>query len=151
MGQGSLVTEQGLDEFYFQVKEAHCKGFESDTEWDVETWKKDQGADYYDDINREWKAMMLRRSSVGKPDMDDKTANLFYLVMYDLDEFRRFVFSSRFLNVFNVDEETQQRIQDDDLELLKFGYQYLKMVLKIEDTMKMQETPEPPQDSQPAS
>ena len=117
----------------------------------METWKKDQGADYYDDINREWKAMMLRRSSVGKPDMDDKTANLFYLVMYDLDEFRRFVFSSRFLNVFNVDEETQQRIYDDDLELLKFGYQYLKMVLKIEDTMKMQETPEPPQDSQPAS
>ena len=151
VGQGSLVTEQGLDEFYFLVKEAHCKGFESDVEWNVETWKKDQGSDYYDDMNREWKAMMLRRSSVGKPDIDDKTVKLFYMVMYDLDQFRRFVFSSRFLSVFNVDEETQERIYDDDLELLKFGYQYLKMVLKIEDTVQMQEPPAPTQDSQGVS
>ncbi|MFW6123144.1 MAG: YkgJ family cysteine cluster protein [Thermodesulfobacteriota bacterium] len=148
VGQGSMVTEEGLDEFYFLVSEEHCKGFEEDTEWTVETWKRDQGADYYDDMNREWKAMMLRRSSQGKPDIDDKTANLFYMVMYDLDQFRRFVFTSRFLNVFKVDEDIQQRIYDDDLELLNFGYQYLKMVLNIEDTMELQESPEPAQDSQ---
>jgi uncharacterized protein len=78
-----------VEEFYFLVMEEHCKGFEEDAEWTVETWKRDQGADYYDDINREWKAMMLRRSSVGKPDIDDKTAKLFHMVMYDLDQFRR--------------------------------------------------------------
>jgi len=150
VGQGSLVTEEGLDEFYFLVKEEHCKGHEDDTEWSVESWRKDQGADYYDDMNREWKAMMLRRSSVGKPDIDDKTINLFYLVMYDLDAFRRFIFTSRFLSVFAVDEDTQERIYDDDLELLRFGYRYLKMVLKIEDTMQLQEAPALPQDSQPA-
>ncbi len=148
VGQGSVVTEEGLDEFYFLVSEEHCKGFEEDTEWTVGTWKRDQGADYYDDMNREWKAMMLRRSSQGKPDIDDKTANLFYMVMYDLDQFRRFIFTSRFLNVFKVDEDIQQRIYDDDLELLNFGYQYLKMVLNIEDTMELQESPEPAQDSQ---
>jgi len=145
-----LVTEEGLEEFYFLVSEEHCKGFEEDVEWTVETWKRDQGADYYDDMNKEWKAMMLRRSSMGKPDIDEKTANLFHLVMYDLDQFRRFVFTSRFLNVFNVDEDTQQRIYDDDLELLKFGYQYLKMVLNIEDTMQLQESQEPTQDTPPA-
>lgn len=147
VGQGTMVTEQGVEEFYFLVMEEHCKGFEDETEWTVETWKRDQGADYYDDINREWKAMMLRRSSVGKPDIDDKTANLFQMVMYDLDQFRRFIFTSNFLNVFKVDEEAQQIIYDDDLELLKFGYQYLKMVLKIEDTMQMQKPPEAPQSS----
>ena len=94
--------------------------------------------------------MMLKRSSVGKPDIDDKTANLFYMVMYDLDQFRRFIFTTRFLNVFNVDEDTQQRIYDDDLELLQFGYQYLKMVLKIEDTVQLQESQTPPQDTQSA-
>jgi hypothetical protein len=49
-----------------------------------------------------------------------------------------------------VDEDTQQRIYDDDLELLKFGYQYLKMVLKIEDTVKLQDPQAPPQDNQSA-
>jgi hypothetical protein len=68
-----------------------------------------------------------------------------------LDQFRRFVFNSRFLSVFNVDEDTQQRIYEDDMELLKFGYQYLKMVLKIEDTIQMQQPPAPTQDTQGAT
>jgi Fe-S-cluster containining protein len=139
VGQGSLITEEGLDEFYFLVKEEHCKGHEEDTVWTVESWKQDQGADYYDEMNREWKAMLLRRSSFGLPDIDEKTANLFYMVMYDLDQFRRFIFTSRFLSVFKVDEDTQERIYDDDLELLRFGYDYLKMVLKIKDTIKLKE------------
>jgi Fe-S-cluster containining protein len=134
VGQGMLITEEGLDEFYFLIKEPHCKGFESDTLWTVQSWKEDQGADYYDDMNKEWKAMMLRRSSKGKPDIDERTQNLFYMVMYDLDQFRRFVFKSRFLEIFTVDDDTQQRIYEDDLELMKFGYDYLKMVLKIKDT-----------------
>ena len=134
VGQGMLITEEGLDEFYFLVREEHCKGFAEGESWTVESWKKDQGADYYDDMNKEWKAMMLRRSSTGKPDIPDKEKNLFAMVMYDLDQFRRFVFKSRFIEVFKVDEETQQRIYEDDLELLRFGYGYLKMVFKIEES-----------------
>ena len=145
VGQGLLITEEGLDEFYFLIKEPHCKGFESDHEWTVQSWKEDQGADYYDEMNKEWKAMMLRRSSVGKPDTDERTKNLFYMVMYDLDQFRRFIFKSRFLQIFNVDEDTLQRIYEDDLELLQFGYDYLKMALKIQDAkdIQMQEGEKP--------
>ncbi len=147
VGQGLLITEEGLDEFYFLIKEKHCKGFEEDAEWTVQSWKEDQGADYYDDMNKEWKAMMLRRSSVGKPDTEERTKNLFYMVMYDLDQFRRFIFKSRFLQIFNVDEDTLRRIYEDDLELLRFGYNYLKMMLKIKDAddiqMKDSEKPAP--------
>ncbi|MDI6854338.1 MAG: YkgJ family cysteine cluster protein [Deltaproteobacteria bacterium] len=134
VGQGLLITEEGLDEFYFLVKEEHCKGFQEDAEWTVQSWKEDQGADYYDEMNKEWKAMLLRRSSVGKPDTDERTKNLFYMVMYDLDQFRRFIFKSRFLQIFNVDEDTLQRIYEDDLELLQFGYDYLKMAMKIKES-----------------
>uniref|UniRef100_A0A7V4GA60 YkgJ family cysteine cluster protein n=1 Tax=Desulfobacca acetoxidans TaxID=60893 RepID=A0A7V4GA60_9BACT len=149
VGQGSMITEWGLDEFYFLVKEEHCKGHEEDTVWTVESWKKDQGADYYDEINSPWKAMMLRRSSVGKPDIDEKHANLFYMVMYDLDQFRRFIFNTNFLNVFKVDEDTQQRIYEDDLELLQFGYRYLRMVLRIEGTLELKEGAAPPPEARP--
>lgn len=146
VGQGMLVTEEGLDEFYFLVKEPHCKGFLEEAEWTVQTWKEDQGADYYDEMNKEWKAMMLRRSAVGKPDVDERTKNLFYMVMYDLDQFRRFIFQSRFLKIFTVDEDILQRIYEDDVELLKFGYDYLKMVLKIKEPkdIRLHESPASP-------
>ncbi len=139
IGQGSLITEEGLDEFYFYIKEEHCKGWEADAEWTVESWAKDQGFDHYDDMNREWKAMMLRRDPQGQPVLEDRAKNLFYMVMYDLDQFRRFVFKSRFLQLFQVDEEVLERIWDDDVELLKFGYQYIKTVLKFEEALKLKE------------
>ncbi len=134
IGQGTLITEEGVDEFFFYVREEHCQGFEEEAEWTVASWREDQGVDKYDEMNLEWKTMMLRRAPDGGPVTDEKGNNLFYMVMYDLDQFRRFVFESPFLKLFNVTDDVQQRIWDDDVELLKFGYQYVKLVLKLEDT-----------------
>ena len=137
IGQGTLITEEGLDEFFFYVREEHCCGYEAENEWTVATWRQDQGVEKYDEMNREWKIMMLRRSPDGGPVTDERGNRLFAMVMYDLDEFRKFVFKSRFFTIFNVDDDVKERIWDDDEELLKFGYQYLKMALKIENTMEV--------------
>ena len=139
IGQGSLITEEGLDEFYFYVREPHCRGYEEQDEWTVATWRQDQGVDKYDEMNRDWKLMMLRRAEDGGPVTDERGNKLFAMVMYDLDQFRNFVFKSRFLTVFNVDDDVQERIWDDDEELLKFGYKYLKSALKIEDTLEIKQ------------
>jgi Fe-S-cluster containining protein len=137
IGQGTLITEEGVDEFFFYVREEHCRGYEEDAEWTVATWRADQGVDKYDEMNLPWKTMMLRRGEGGGPVTDERGNRLFAMVMYDLDQFRDFVFKSRFLSIFNVDEDVQERIWDDDEELLKFGYQYLRMVLKIEDALEL--------------
>jgi Fe-S-cluster containining protein len=133
IGQGSLITEEGLDEFFFYVREQHCRGYEEEAEWTVTSWRQDQGVDQYDEMNREWKIMMLRRAENGGPVTDERGNRLFAMVMYDLDQFRNFVFKSRFLQIFSVDDEVREKIWDDDDELLKFGYQYIKMALKIAD------------------
>jgi uncharacterized protein len=140
IGQGTLITDEGLDEFYFYVREEHCCGYEEDAEWTVATWRQDQGVDKYDEMNREWKIMMLRRGTDGGPVTDERGNRLFAMVMYDLDQFRDFVFKSRFLSLFNVDEDVQERIWNDDEDLLKFGYQYVKMALKIADTESLELT-----------
>lgn len=132
IGQGTLITEGGVEEFFFFVREPHCRGYEEDAQWSVATWRADQGVDKYDEMNLTWKTMMLRRSQDGGPVADEKGNKLFAMVMYDLDQFRNFVFKSRFLQMFDVDDEVKEKIWDDDEELLKFGYQYIKMALKIE-------------------
>jgi Fe-S-cluster containining protein len=139
VGQGTLITEQGVEEFYFFVREEHCKGYEEDAEWTIASWRADQGVDKYDAMNLEWKTMMLRRGQDGGPVTDERGNKLFYMVMYDLDQFRRFVFKSRFLELFQVDEDILEKIWDDDEELLKFGYQYVKTVLKLEKALELQE------------
>jgi Fe-S-cluster containining protein len=136
IGQGTLITEAGPEEFYFYVREEHCRGYEEEGDWTVASWRADQGVDKYDEMNLEWKTMMLRRGADGGPVTDERGNNLFYMVMYDLDQFRRFVFETKFLQIFQVDEDMQQRIWEDDLELLKFGQQYVKTVLKLEQALK---------------
>ncbi len=142
IGQGTLITEKtegqrAVEEFYFYVREEHCRGYEEEAEWSVASWRQDQGVDKYDEMNLEWKTMMLRRGADGGPVTDERGNKIFHMVMYDLDQFRRFVFKSRFLQLFQVDPDVLERIWDDDEELLKFGYQYLKTVLKFEEALKL--------------
>ena len=132
IGQGTLITDEGVEEFFFFVREPHCRGYEEDAEWSVASWRADQGVDKYDEMNLTWKTLMLRRAEDGGPVTDEKGNKLFYMVMYDLDQFRDFIFKSRFLQIFDVDDDVQERIWDDDEELLKFAYEYIRMVLKIE-------------------
>lgn len=134
IGQGTLITEEGVDEFYFFVREEHCKGYEADAEWTVASWRKDQGVDLYDEMNLPWKTMMLRRGQDGGPVTDARGNKLFAMVMYDLDQFRNFVFKSRFLQLFDLDDEVREKIWDDDDELLKLGYEYVRMALKIKES-----------------
>lgn len=134
IGQGTLITEKGVEEFFFYVREEHCRGYEEDAEWTVASWREDQGVDRYDEMNLEWKTMMLRRGADGGPVADERGNKLFSMVMYDLDQFRRFVFESKFLQVFQVEDDVLERIWDDDDALLKFAYGYIKLALKISES-----------------
>ena len=141
VGQASLkkrddkIAEGVTEEFYFFVKEEHCLGFKEDKEWTVRSWRDDQGVDVYDDINRGWKEILFRRNQPGAA-LDDKKQKAFYMACYDIDRFRRFVFESKFLEAFDIDDKRLEKIRNDELELMKLGFDYTKYVLLIEETLK---------------
>jgi hypothetical protein len=54
---------------------------------------------------------------------------MFFTASYDIDRFRRFVFESSFLDVYEVDPQTVEKIRSDELELLNFSFRWLKWVL----------------------
>ncbi|BBO89967.1 YkgJ family cysteine cluster protein [Desulfosarcina ovata] len=132
LGVATLQHKEGADDdgFFFFVNEPHCRGFEEDAEWTVADWRADQGVDLRDEINREWTDLVVRkRSFPASIKLTDKAKQLFFMVSYDIDKFRAFVFESAFLERFKVDEKTVETIREDDVELLKFGLTWLKSVL----------------------
>ncbi len=140
IGQGTLkksLNDNIVDEeFYFFVKEEHCKGFEESAEWDIESWRKDQGVNIYDEMNREWKRILLSRGIPGQR-MDEKKQAMFYMACYDMDRFRRFVFESGFLEKFEVEGFVVEQIREDDIELMNFGFRLVKYILMLEETLKL--------------
>ncbi|MFO7859743.1 MAG: YkgJ family cysteine cluster protein [Desulfosalsimonas sp.] len=131
LGVASLSHKDEADEgFYFFINEPHCRGFEEDVEWTVDQWRSDQGVDVYDRINAPWTELIVRKRSIpANIRLTQKTKNMFFTASYDIDRFRRFVFESSFLSVYEVDPATVEKIRSDELELLNFSFRWLKWVL----------------------
>jgi hypothetical protein len=143
VGKGIMMRESEKgpvpEEFFFFIREPNCAGYDQDKEWTIESWRKAQGVDIYDDMNREWAEIQLRRDNPGKPKLDKSKQPLIYMATYDLDRFRRFVFESGFLNMFDVDPEEIEKLKTDEIALMKFAFKYLKYILMLEETLKIKD------------
>jgi hypothetical protein len=63
--------------------------------------------------------------------------DMYYMACYDLDRFRRFVFETRFLNLFEIDEARVEAIRTSDEDLLELAIQWLRFSLFGERSMKI--------------
>lgn len=144
IGQASLkkmddkINNTITEEFYFFVKEDHCLGFNENKDWTIRQWREDQGVDIYDDMNRGWKEILFRRNLPGHV-LDENKQKAFYLSCYDMDRFRKFIFESKFLDIFDIDDKTISKIKNDETELMKFGFVYTKYILMMENNLKLRQ------------
>jgi uncharacterized protein len=143
LGQGVVIkdSENGPvpSEFYFYINEPSCRGYEEDKEWTIQTWKAAQGVDLYDEMNKEWKEIQLRRDNPGQPKLEMDKQPLIYMASYDIDKFRKFVFESKFLEIMDIDKEEIEKMRTDEIALMKFGFKYLKYILMLEETLKVKD------------
>ena len=129
---GGKVKEQ-----HFLVKEPHCLGFEQDKEWTEKEWTQDQGLDLYHEMNTLWMKINQagERENVPPPITDEKL-KMYFMACYNLDMFKKFVFESRLLNLFQIDKKTVSLIRNDEMELLKFSFLWLQFAIFGKKTMK---------------
>ena len=114
------------DKFFFLVKEDHCKGFEEPKTWTIREWRADQGVDVRDEMNKEWLRLIMRRKSHGfQATLADAAKRMFFMASTDLDHFRKFIFESSFLDTYEMDQDTLDKIKTDDVELMFFSFKYL--------------------------
>jgi hypothetical protein len=57
--------------------------------------------------------------------LSQESKKMFFLVCYNIDKFRKFVFNSTFLERYNFADEKIKAIKDDDVKLLQFGFEWL--------------------------
>jgi uncharacterized protein len=128
-------TDRPAREKFFLVRESHCRGFEEEREWTATEWMSSEGLDDYNAMNDQWLRILTSTRSLGsKTDAERKVA-MFYMASYNLDRFRDFVLKSPFLERFDVDTATRERIASDDTALMLFAFDWLRFALFGEDTM----------------
>lgn len=114
------------EEFYFLVKEDHCQGHAEDKVQTIGEWRVDQGIDESDEMNKAWMELVMRRKSFGQQaTLGEQAKRIFFMASTDLDKFRELVLSPAFLDTYELDRETMDKLREDDIELMHFSFRFL--------------------------
>ena len=139
LGLASPKEDAPEEEFYFLMKEDVCKGFAEEREQSVAEWMADQGINEYDEMGRLYKEVTLHDYFDKGGELLPEKMEMFHLVCYNIDKFRRFLFDSTFFDKFVITEHEKEIIESNDVELFKFGVQWLKFSLYGEKTMMIKD------------
>ena len=123
--------------FHFVVHEQLCHGHGVGAACSVREYLAGQGIEEYEMMAAPFQEFTLHEFWDGGTALTPEQVAMFYLACYDLDRFRSFVFETRFLELFEVDEARVEALRNDDEELLEFGMHWLRFCLFGEKTMKI--------------
>jgi hypothetical protein len=132
------AIDKNIDERSFLlIKEDHCKGHDEDQVQTLQEYRENQEVVDYDDYNREWYVIVLKKRStgptIGKP--SEMSLQLFFMASYDIDRFRRFVMSDSFRKSYNLTDDFFRIVEKDDTALMQFGFKLMRQVLYGELTI----------------
>lgn len=116
-----------------------CKGLDEDQCLRVSDWLVDQGVPLYDQMNILFEEITgpLRAQTldIDNPDIQ----KMMFMSLYNLDRFREFVFKSTFLDRFHMDATRIEKIKRNDLELLKFSFDWIKFGIFGQKTLSVKQ------------
>jgi Fe-S-cluster containining protein len=120
-----------LEEVYYLTSHTYCMGHYESKVVDVNTWVRSQQLIEYNTINSLWAEMdvLFRQNPWKGEGAGGEKQQLAFMVCYNIDGFRRFCEAHKVLEQFKLDKDFKKRIKKEDSELLKFGFEWLKLVL----------------------
>jgi Fe-S-cluster containining protein len=139
LGMGTMKKDDSKtgENFFIRIKEDHCLGHNEKTEWTIDEWRADQESDLYDEMNKDWMAVVLKAKTLGFVEFSQKSLDLFFIVSTNLDLFKEFVLSSKFMDAYGIEPEYIAKLMDDELEFLKFSLKWLRFVMFDEGDFKV--------------
>ena len=138
------------EEEFFLVREAHCRGFEQDRRWTPAAWTQDQGLEPYLAMNDLFLPLITRQPPPSDPAVIQKKFNMFFMACYNLEAFGNFVLKSSLGTRFNIPAQRLQAMAGDELELLRFAFDWLGFAIFGEDSLGLREAALAGQPANPA-
>jgi Fe-S-cluster containining protein len=123
--------------FFFMLREDLCHGHGRGGGSTIREWLQRQGIEQYEMMGASFKELMLHDHWDKEEPLGPQQMDMYFMACYDLDRFRRFVFETRFLELFEIDEARIEAARQDDQDLLELAMQWLRFSLLGEKTMKI--------------
>jgi hypothetical protein len=132
----SRSRESGkITERFMLLNEPHCLGFNEPKEQTVRQWIKEQGIETDNPINDKLMEIISIKSRLLPGPLDLKSRHLFYVALYDLDNFRKQIFNNNLFGGFKVNPQKLAAAKIDDTALLEIGIEWVKQSLFKEEAL----------------
>lgn len=118
-----------ISEYFALIQEDHCKGFCKKEGKTVAQWLSGQEVAEYNVQNDKLMELISLKNRVRPGQLDGALSDLFYLALYDLDEFRFRIFDQGLLDEFGLAPSVLDRIRENDEVLLDLGIEWIKNML----------------------
>ncbi len=123
---GGQMNKSRLIQFFRPP--AFCLGRHENKTWTAHTWARDQNAIIYNRMTARWADLkrLFQINPWGQEGPRSAKAKMAFMATYNIDRFRDFVFNSSFLERYEVNSALVKKIREDDVELLKLGFDWVK-------------------------
>ncbi len=124
-------------EYYFLTQHNYCLGHLEEMQYSVRKWIRDQRLENHNTMNELWAeidTLFAENPWVGEGHAGPKQ-QLAFMVCYDIDGFRRLAEGKKVIDQYVLPKENRRRIATDDGELLKFGFEWLKLMFTGESSL----------------
>jgi hypothetical protein len=120
-----------VEEYYFLTNHPYCLGHGQENLQSVNSWIRNQKLLDYNTMNGLWAEMdtIFRQNPWKGEGAAGEKQQLAFMVCYNIDGFRRFADEQKLVKLFKLDKYFKRRIAKEDDELLKFGFEWLKLIL----------------------
>lgn len=108
-----------------------CMGQHETKIWTPKTWENDQEAKDYHHMTAQWAKIkgLFHKNPWKDEGPEGKKAKMAFMATYNVDLFRSFIFNSSFLTRYALKSSMIKKIKNNDTELLKLGFEWVKLFL----------------------
>nr|MBL0717230.1 YkgJ family cysteine cluster protein [Desulfobacterales bacterium] len=108
-----------------------CLGQHEKKTWTTKTWAEDQDALLYNKMTAKWAEIksLFQADPWGREGNKGPRAKMAFMAAYNIDMFRNFLFNSSFFKRYKVNNKIKKKIKQDDTELMKLGFEWIKFYI----------------------
>lgn len=123
---------------YFIARHDYCKGHAEEHTWTVADWMENQGLSEFNAMNDHWVEIetIFRNNPWGKQGLNSPAVKMAFMACYNVDKLRDFVFNTSFMSRFVIPDDRILRIQEDDVAMMLFGFDWVRFFLTNSGPLK---------------